>query len=330
VEYDLSHVMFIATANTLNSIHPALRDRMEVIHVNGYLMEEKYQIARKHLIPKQLREHGLKPRQLSFRKPVVEMLIQDYTRESGVRNLEKTIAKIIRNQARRIVENEGYTKGLKEEDIRNILGPATFQYDRQLDNEVPGVATGLAWTAVGGEILFVEVSLSRGKGRLTLTGNLGDVMKESATLAMEYLKAHADSLQLDTEVFEKWNVHIHIPEGATPKDGPSAGVTMFTALASAFTQRKVHNKVAMTGEITLRGKVLPVGGIKEKILAAKRARIKDIILSENNKKNIEDIEQDYIKGLRFHYVHDMSEVLNLALQKEKVKNPLQVSAPSST
>lgn len=325
VEYDLSHVMFLATANTLSTIHPALRDRMEVIYVNGYLTEEKIQIAKKHLIPKQLEEHGLKPKQLTFRKPVLETLIQDYTRESGVRNLEKNLAKIIRNKARSIVENETYNKNLTPEDIKNIMGPATFYRDRQIQNEVPGVATGLAWTAVGGEILFVEVSLSQGKGRLTLTGNLGDVMKESATLAMEYLKAHTDRLDLTPDVFDKWNVHIHIPEGATPKDGPSAGITIFTALASAFTQRKVHPKVAMTGEITLRGKVLPVGGIKEKILAAKRENVKEIILAESNQNNIEDIEKDYIKGLKFHYVKDMSQVLELALQKQKVTNPLKLS-----
>lgn len=325
VEYDLSRVMFLATANTLSTIHPALRDRMEVIYVNGYLTEEKIQIAKKHLIPKQLEEHGLKPKQLTFRKPVLETLIQDYTRESGVRNLEKNLAKIIRNKARSIVENESYNKNLTPEDIKNIMGPATFYRDRQMQNEVPGVATGLAWTAVGGEILFVEVSLSQGKGRLTLTGNLGDVMKESATLAMEYLKAHTDRLDLTPDVFDKWNVHIHIPEGATPKDGPSAGITIFTALASAFTQRKVHPKIAMTGEITLRGKVLPVGGIKEKILAAKRENIKEIILAESNQNNIEDIEKDYIKGLKFHYVKDMSEVLDLALQKQKVAHPLKVS-----
>ncbi len=325
VEYDLSHVMFVATANTLSTIHPALRDRMEVIHVNGYLTEEKIQIAKKHLIPKQLEENGLKPKQLTFRKPVIETLIQDYTRESGVRALEKNLAKIIRNKARSIVENENYNKALTPGDIRNIMGPATFYRDRQIQNEVPGVATGLAWTAVGGEILFVEVSLSQGKGRLTLTGNLGDVMKESATLAMEYLKAHANSLNLTPDVFEKWNVHIHIPEGATPKDGPSAGITIFTALASAFTQRKVQPKVAMTGEITLRGKVLPVGGIKEKILAAKRENIKEIILAESNQNNIEEIEKDYIKGLKFHYVKDMSEVLELALQKQKVTNALKLS-----
>ncbi len=324
VEYDLSNVMFLATANTMSSIHPALRDRMEVIHVNGYLMEEKYQIAKKHLIPKQMREHGLKSNQVTFKKPVVESLIQDYTRESGVRSLEKTIAKVIRNQARKIVMDDTYKKSLTTDDVREILGPPLFQYDRELDNEVPGVVTGLAWTAVGGEILFVEVSLSKGKGRLTLTGNLGDVMKESATLAMEYLKAHTDQLNLDPEVFDKWNVHIHIPEGATPKDGPSAGITMFTALASAFTQRKVKSKVAMTGEITLRGKVLPVGGIKEKILAAKRAKIKDIILSEDNRKNIEDIKPEYIKGLRFHYVTEMSEVIDIALTNEKAKNALKL------
>lgn len=325
IEYDLSNVMFIATANTISSIHPALRDRMEVINVNGYLLEEKYQIARKHLLPKQMREHGLKPKQLTFRKPVMESIIQDYTRESGVRGLEKTIAKVIRNQARKIVMDESYTRSLTHNDIREILGPPAFQYDRELNNEVPGVVTGLAWTAVGGEILFVEVSLSKGEGKLTLTGNLGDVMKESATLAMEYLKAHTHQLNLDPEVFDKWNVHIHIPEGATPKDGPSAGITMFTALASAFTQRKVKSKVAMTGEITLRGKVLPVGGIKEKILAAKRAKVKDIILSEDNRKNIEDIKAEYIKGIHFHYVTEMSEVTDIALTNEKAKNALNIS-----
>jgi len=326
-EFDLSHVMFIATANTLNTIHPALRDRMEVIYVNGYLMEEKYQIAKRHLIPKQLKEHGVKANQISFKKDILEKVIEDYTRESGVRNLEKQIAKIIRNQARYIVMNKDYQKGLKQKDLHEILGPPQFHRDEHLDNDVPGVVTGLAWTAVGGEILFVEVSLSKGKGRLTLTGNLGDVMKESATIALEYLKSNSNYLQIDPAEFEKWNVHIHIPEGATPKDGPSAGITIFTALASAFTRRKVKTKVAMTGEITLRGRVLPVGGIKEKILAAKRSKIKDILLSSENKKDIEDIKPEYIKGVRFHYIDDMIEVTDKALLKEKAKpkvvNPIK-------
>lgn len=321
VEFDLSHVMFVATANTLNSIHPALRDRMEIIDVNGYLMEEKYQIARKHLIPKQLKEHGLKSRQITFKKPIIESVIQNYTRESGVRTLEKTIAKVIRSQARNVAMDETYSKSLTKEDVIDILGPEMYQYDKLIDNDKAGVVTGLAWTAVGGEILFVEVSLSRGKGKLTLTGNLGDVMKESAALAMEYIKSHAEELDLDPEVFEKWNVHIHIPEGATPKDGPSAGVTMLTALISAFTQRKVKPKLAMTGEITLRGKVLPVGGIKEKILAAKRSKITDVILCNENRKHIEDIQPEYIKGLKFHYIDEMLELVDLALMKEKVKNP---------
>lgn len=321
VEFDLSHVMFVATANTLNSIHPALRDRMEIIDVNGYLMEEKYQIAKKHLIPKQLREHGLKSRQVTFKKPIIESIIQNYTRESGVRTLEKTIAKVIRSQARNVAMDETYSKSLTKEDVIDILGPEMYQYDKLIDNDKAGVVTGLAWTAVGGEILFVEVSLSRGKGKLTLTGNLGDVMKESAALAMEYIKSHAEELDLDPEVFEKWNVHIHIPEGATPKDGPSAGVTMLTALISAFTQRKVKPKLAMTGEITLRGKVLPVGGIKEKILAAKRSKITDVILCNENRKHIEDIQPEYIKGLKFHYIDEMLELVDLALMKEKVKNP---------
>ncbi len=329
-EFDLSHVMFIATANTLNTIHPALRDRMEVIHVNGYLMEEKYQIAKRHLIPKQLNEHGVKSNQITFNKGVLERVIEDYTRESGVRNLEKRLAKVIRNQARYIVMNKQYRKGIKPSDLHEILGPPQFHRDDHLDNDVPGVVTGLAWTAVGGEIMFVEVSLSSGKGRLTLTGNLGDVMKESATIAFEYLKSNSNYLQIEPSEFEKWNVHIHIPEGATPKDGPSAGITIFTALASAFTRRKVKSKVAMTGETTLRGRVLPVGGIKEKILAAKRSKIKDIILSSENKKEIEDIKPEYIKGVRFHYIDDMIEVIDLALLKEKAKPKIKTTAKSTS
>jgi ATP-dependent Lon protease len=327
VNFDLSKVMFIATANTLTTIHPALRDRMEVIDLSGYLLEEKIEIARRHLIPKQLREHGVKKKQLAFPKEIIRKIISDYTREAGVRTLEKSIAKLIRSNARFIAMNEEYNKTVQAEDVRKFLGPVKFQHDSVLNDQVAGVVTGLAWTAVGGEILFIEVSLSRGKGNLTLTGNLGDVMKESASLAYEYLKAHAKPLGIDPDIFRKWNVHIHVPEGATPKDGPSAGITMFTALASAFTQRRVRSRLAMTGEITLRGKVLPVGGIKEKILAAKRARIKDIIISKENFKDIEDIREDYIAGLNFHYVDRMIEVVDIALLRDKVRDPLVLNVP---
>lgn len=321
-EFDLSRIMFIATANTLTTVHPALRDRMEVIELPGYLLEEKVQIATRHLVPKQMAEHGVKMNQMVFSTEFLKDIIDDYTREAGVRSLEKTIAKVIRNKARSIVTNEKFKKNLSKDDLRKIMGPPIFQAEKAINNDIAGVVTGLAWTSVGGEILFVEVSLSKGKGDLTLTGNLGDVMKESATIALAYLKAHAAVFEIDPEVFSKWNVHIHVPEGATPKDGPSAGITMFTALASAFTQRKVREKMAMTGEITLRGRVLPVGGIKEKILAAKRADIKDIVLSNDNKKEIEDIMPDYIKGLTFHYISEMAEVNNLALLKGKVKDPV--------
>jgi len=316
VDFDLSKVMFIATANTLSTIHPALVDRMEVIDISGYLLEEKVEIAKRHLIPKQLKEHGVKKNQITFPKATLEKIIEDYTREAGVRKLEKNIATIIRKEVKYIVEDTKYKKKLTSEDLTKILGPAQFQKEKGLLNNVAGVVTGLAWTAVGGEILFVEVSLSKGKGTLTLTGNLGDVMKESATIAFEYLKSHAADLELDPDVFKNWNVHIHIPEGATPKDGPSAGITMFTALASAFTQRKVRSKVAMTGEITLRGKVLPVGGVKEKILAAKRAKIRDIIISIENKKDIEEVKENYRAGLEFHYVDQMIEVVEYALLNE--------------
>lgn len=322
MDYDLSRVMFIATANTLSTIHPALRDRMEIIDLSGYLIEEKIEIAKRHLIPKQLREHGVKKSQLSFGKKVIEQIIEDYTRESGVRSLEKNVAKVIRNKAKYIVMEKEYNKRLNGEDLNEILGIPRFQRDKNIKTTVAGVVTGLAWTSVGGEILFVETSLSPGKGLLTLTGNLGDVMKESATLAFEYLKAHAKQLNINPELFQKWNVHIHVPEGATPKDGPSAGITMFTSLASAFTQRKVKSSIAMTGEITLRGKVLPVGGIKEKILAAKRSKIKEIILSIENKKDIQDIKEDYIKGVDFYYVEQMIDLIDYVLLKEKVKNPI--------
>ncbi len=317
VEYDLSKVMFIATANSLNTIHPALRDRMEIIDLSGYLIEEKIEIARRHLVPKQMKEHGIPKKKIAFSKPLLQAVIENYTRESGVRLLEKTIAKVIRNRARFVAMDEEIPANLTVSDLEKILGPAPFNNEKSYSGNTPGVATGLAWTAVGGEILFVEVSLSPGKGNLAVTGNLGDVMKESAALAYEYLKAHASQLNLENEVFEKWNVHIHVPEGATPKDGPSAGITMFTALASAFTKQPVNDKLAMSGEITLRGRILPVGGVKEKILAAKRARITDIVLSDDNRRDIMEIKPDYIKGLRFHYINNMIDVLDLALIKKK-------------
>jgi ATP-dependent Lon protease len=313
VEYDLSKVMFIATANSLNTVHPALRDRMEIIDLSGYLIEEKIEIARKHLVPKQMAEHGINKKKITFGKQLLQSIIENYTRESGVRLLEKTIAKVIRNRARYIAMDEDLPTTISAAEMEKILGPAPFNNEKSYSGNTPGVATGLAWTAVGGEILFVEVSLSPGKGNLTVTGNLGEVMKESASLAYEYLKAHASQLNLENEVFEKWNVHIHVPEGATPKDGPSAGITMFTALASAFTKKPVNEKLAMSGEITLRGRILPVGGVKEKILAAKRARITDIILSSENKRDIAEIKPDYIKGLNFHYLTDMIDVLDHAL-----------------
>ncbi len=322
LEYDLSKVMFIATANTLSTVHPALQDRMEVIDLSGYLMEEKLEIAKKYLIPKEFKENGIRKGQLSFPKKTIEAIIRDYTREAGVRLLEKQIAKVIRNRAKFIAMDEPFDGRIKPEDLNTILGKPRIPRDSLENNEVAGVVTGLAWTRVGGEILFVEVSLSKGKGHLKLTGNLGDVMKESASLAYEYLKSHAAYLDIDPEVFDNWNVHIHVPEGATPKDGPSAGVTMLTALASAFTQRKVKDKLAMTGEITLRGKVLPVGGIKEKILAAKRASIHTILLSADNENDIAEIPEKYIDGVKFQYVHNMLEVLDFALLREKVKNPI--------
>jgi len=322
-EFDLSRVLFVATANSLSNVHPALRDRMEIIDINGYLLEEKYEIAKRHLIPRQLKEHGVKKQQLTFPKKSVEIIIDSYTRESGVRSLEKNLARVIRNKARFIAEGETYDKKIEPNDIEKILGAPRFQREQGISNDYAGVVTGLAWTAVGGEILFVETSLSLGKGILTLTGNLGDVMKESASISYEYVKAHAQHLNIDPAIFQHYNVHMHIPEGATPKDGPSAGITMATSLASVFTQRKVRESIAMTGEITLRGKVLPVGGIKEKILAAKRAKITTIIISNDNKKDINEISEQYIKGLNFVYVDSMLEVFEFALLDEKVKNPLK-------
>jgi len=323
-DFDLSKVLFIATGNQTITINPALRDRMEMIEVNGYIVEEKIEIALRHLIPKQLEVHGVKSTQISFPKNIIELIIEDYTRESGVRNLDKKIAKIIRYIAKQIVFKEKYNTELSVEFIRKILGPPEISKDKYEGNEVAGVVTGLAWTATGGEILFVETSLSKGKGTLTLTGNLGDVMKESAIIALEYIKSHAEVLKINYDVFKKWNIHVHVPEGAIPKDGPSAGITMATSLASALTQRKVRKNIALTGEITLRGKVLPVGGIKEKILAAKRAGIEEIILSADNLKDIEQINKIYLKGLTFHYVKTVMDVLQIALLKEKVKKSLRL------
>ena len=324
IDYDLSKVMFIATANNLGTIPPALLDRMELIEVSGYITEEKIEIARRHLVPKELENNGLKKEYVKFSKAALEYIIENYTRESGVRELEKKINKVMRKIALEFArEGMEILHDIKPADVKNYLGAPEYSRDKYQGNEYAGVVTGLAWTAVGGEILFVETSLSKGKGgRLTLTGNLGDVMKESAMLALEYLKAHTCLLDISEDIFENWNIHVHVPEGAIPKDGPSAGITMVTSLASALTQRKVKPNLAMTGEITLRGKVLPVGGIKEKILAAKRAGIKEIILCEENRKNIEEIQPVYLKGLTFHYVTDIKEVLNLALTDEKVNGAI--------
>ncbi|SDZ91296.1 ATP-dependent Lon protease [Porphyromonadaceae bacterium KH3R12] len=326
IDYDLSKVLFIATANNLNSIPQPLLDRMELINVGGYITEEKIEIAHRHLIPKELQNHGIAKGAFTISKPALQKIIENYTRESGVRELNKKIAKIMRKVARKIASEEPYPKTLKVSDLKEYLGIEEYSRDSYQGNQYAGVVTGLAWTAVGGEILFVESSLSRGKGaKLTLTGNLGDVMKESAMLAMEYIHSHAQELDIDPEIFESWNTHIHVPEGAMPKDGPSAGITMITSLASAYTQRKVRPNLAMTGEITLRGKILPVGGIREKILAAKRAGIKEIILCRDNKKDIDEINPKYVEGLTFHYVSDVKEVLDLALMDEKVDQPKNFS-----
>ena len=320
VGYDLSKVLFIATANNLGQIPWALRDRMEIINVTGYTIEEKIEIAKRHLLPKQVKEHGLSTEEIKIGKVQLEKIIEGYTRESGVRGLEKQIAKVVRFAAKSIALEETYNTTISNEDIVSILGAPKLERDKYENNEVAGVVTGLAWTSVGGDILFIESILSKGKGTLTITGNLGKVMKESATIAMEYIKANADNFGIDSTLIEKYNVHIHVPEGATPKDGPSAGITMLTSLVSVFTQRKVKNKLAITGEITLRGKVLPVGGIKEKILAAKRANIREIILCKENEKDIIDIKKSYLRGLKFHYVTYMKEVIDFALMKQKVKN----------
>jgi ATP-dependent Lon protease len=323
VEYDLSKVLFIATANSLDTIHPALRDRMEIIEITGYTQEEKIEIAIRHLIPKQLSEHGLKPRDVKLSRKAIARIIDSYTRESGVRTLERKIGSLVRNIAKAVAMEEAYDKVVTEEVVGKVLGAEVFDGELYQGNEIAGVVTGLAWTQVGGEILFVESSLSKGKGTLTISGQLGEVMKESAMAALSYLKSNAEALGIDHRVFQLYDLHIHVPAGAVPKDGPSAGITMLVSLASIYTQRKVKSKVAMTGEITLRGKVLPVGGIKEKILAAKRSGIKEIILSGKNKKDIDEIEMHYIKGLAFHFVDTVDEVLKVALLKDKVKHPMK-------
>ncbi len=323
MDYDLSNVMFIATANDLSRIQPALRDRMEIINLTGYTVEEKVEIANKHLLPKQLKEHGMKKSDVKLPKKVLEALIEGYTRESGVRTLEKKVAQVVRKVATKLAMEENYEPGITADQLNDLLGPGIAK-EKYENNDIAGVVTGLAWTSVGGDILFIESSITPGKGKLTLTGNLGDVMKESAVIALEFLKSHAHLLGLKPDLFDRYNVHIHVPEGATPKDGPSAGITMLTSLASLFTQRKVKSKLAMTGEITLRGRVLPVGGIKEKILAAKRANIKEIILCKENEKDIKEINEKYLKGLTFHYVSTMQEVLNKALLSTKVSDALEV------
>ncbi|NMH24311.1 endopeptidase La [Flavobacterium solisilvae] len=318
--YDLSKVMFIATSNNMATIQPALKDRMEVIRMTGYTIEEKVEIARQHLFPKQLKEHGLTPKDLTIGKKQLEKIVEGYTRESGVRSLEQKIAQVIRNAAKSVAMEEEYNKKVTDEDIVKILGAPKLERDKSESNDVAGVVTGLAWTSVGGDILFIESLISAGKGNLTLTGNLGTVMKESATIALEYIKANAELFGLEAEMLSKYNIHLHVPEGATPKDGPSAGIAMLTSLVSLLTQKKVKKGLAMTGEITLRGKVLPVGGIKEKILAAKRANIKEIILCHENKSDIDEIKPEYIEGLTFHYVKEMSEVIDVAITNQKVKN----------
>ena len=317
--FDLSKVMFIATSNNIANVQPALRDRMEIVQVSGYTIEEKFQIAKKHLIPKQIKEHGLEKNIIKINKSSAVKIIEGYTRESGVRGLEKQIAKIVRNIAKSIALDEDFSSNITIEDVNKILG-VSISKDKYENNDVAGVVTGLAWTQFGGDILFIESALSKGKGNLSITGNLGKVMKESATIALEYIKSNTEALSIDTDILSKHNIHIHVPEGATPKDGPSAGITMLTSLVSLFTQKRVKSKLAMTGEITLRGKVLPVGGIKEKILAAKRAKITEIILCEDNKKNIDEIDKVYLKGLTFHYVSNMHQVLDIAITNKNVKN----------
>ncbi len=326
-EFDLSRVLFIATANSLDTIHPALRDRMEIIDIAGYTVEEKVQIAKKYLIPKQRKDHGLKPKDLVIDDKAILRIIEGYTRESGVRNLEQKIGALVRKVAKSIAMEEEYTHNIKASDIPKLLGAEIFDKELYADDDIAGVVTGLAWTQVGGEILLIESSLSRGKGVLTLSGQLGEVMKESAITALSYLKAHADDLEIDYRIFNHYDLHIHIPAGAVPKDGPSAGITMLTSMASIYTQRKVKPYIAMTGEVTLRGKVLPVGGIKEKILAANRAGVKEIILCSKNRKDIEEVNQTYIKDLKFHYVDTVDQVLSIALLPGKVGKPMKFILP---
>ena len=326
-EFDLSNVMFIATANTLNTIKPALLDRMELINVTGYIIEEKIQIAKLHLLPKQLKNHGIKKNQVKLDNDIIEFIIEQYTRESGIRVLDKTIASVIRKIAKKIAFNEKRKAKLSKEDIIEMLGSPKYLNNKYQGNKIAGIVTGLSWTSVGGVITVIESSLSRGVGKLTLTGNLGKVMKESAIIALEYIKSHSRKLKIHSKIFKYWNIHIHVPEGAIPKDGPSAGITMATSLASLLTQRKVKSKIAMTGEMTLSGKVLPVGGVKEKILAAKRAGINEIILSKENKNDIEDIKEIYRKGVKFSYVENLSDVFEIALLKEKVENPMRIGVP---
>lgn len=327
VDYDLSKVLFIATANSLDTIHPALRDRMEIIELNGYTLEEKTKIAQKHLIPKQLAEHGLTKKDVSIHKDGIVKTIDGYTRESGVRNLERTIGSVIRNVAKSVAMEEEHPSTIKTNDVVEILGAEIFDRELYQDNKLAGVVTGLAWTQVGGEILYIESSLSRGKGKLTISGQLGDVMKESAMAALSYLRSNAEKLNIDYRVFDHYDLHIHVPAGAVPKDGPSAGITMLTSLASIYTQRKIKKQLAMTGEITLRGKVLPVGGIKEKILAAKRAGIKEVVLCSKNRRDIEEIDEQYLKGFSVHYVDVVDEVLEIALLDQKVDNAMKLTIP---
>lgn len=329
VEYDLSKVLFVATANSLDSIQPALRDRMEIIEVTGYTLEEKVEIAIRHLVPKQRTDHGLKAKDIQFTREAIVKVIDDYTRESGVRSLERLLGKVVRNVAKSIAMEEVYKKKITPQMVRKVLGGEIYDKELYQDNSIAGVVTGLAWTSVGGEILFIEASLSKGKGKLTLSGQLGDVMKESAMTAISYLKSKSDKIGIDHRVFDQYDLHIHVPAGAVPKDGPSAGITMLTAIASVYTQRKVKSKLAMTGEITLRGKVMPVGGIKEKILAARRAGIKDIILCKKNQKDIEEIEDIYLKGVTFHFVDHVQEVLDIALLDELVDESVQFTFESS-
>jgi ATP-dependent Lon protease len=326
LDYDLSKVLFIATANSLQTIQPALRDRMEIIPIEGYSIEEKLQIAKKHLLPKQISNHGLKKKQILISDKILEKLIEEYTKESGVRELDRQLASVMRNTAKKVALNEKYNPNIKEEDLSKILGPERFDKSIYTEENIPGVSVGLAWTPVGGDILFIESTLSKGSGAVTITGNLGDVMKESATTAVTFLKANAEKLFINPDIFSKVNVHIHFPEGAVPKDGPSAGITILTSLASLFTQRKVKPFLAMTGEITLRGKVMPVGGIKEKILAAKRAGIKEIIMCERNSKDVEQINADYIRNMKFNYVKTMDEVIELALMKTRAKNSIDMAS----